>query len=555
MLVLAAGSLLVFAARPRSSTRGGPVPTVSLASAKNSEGCLLCHATTQGLGPAHGGLDCSSCHLGDPSAREASLAHQGMEVLAGNLASVDRTCGQATCHPIETARVLTSLMARAPGILAVDRFAFGERATPDGDKSDDLSSIDPAKAPASPAEAHARQLCASCHLGAPKEQRGDLGAQARGGGCTACHLAAPYPRRRETGGPLHPDVSAVVSERRCEGCHARSGRIALSFRGIVELEPVDPRVTGTLPDGRKTGAASADVHAKAGMTCIDCHTERELMGDGALYRHSNEARDVTCEACHRAVVSKPTDKDREAVATRLRAAWERRGLPPLPSGPWIRTAAGTPLWRTDATAKVLALVTSGEHRPIPQATAKPYHAMPGHDRLSCQSCHAQWAPRCRSCHTRLEASGTAIDHLSGKPMVGRWVEEAGENGFGPPLLAMGPRGRIEPFVEGMRLRIDGAGDRPIERTLWAPLEPHTTGTARACASCHAPTRVEDVYPSAGETTRSGARLLDAVERARIIGVGRCIACHGYDDAIYLDFRGSQARLAKRDARRCQGKPE
>ncbi|MBI4953827.1 MAG: hypothetical protein HY908_17515 [Myxococcales bacterium] len=552
------------------------LPRVVVGGLEREEGCLACHAATQGLGPAHATLGCSPCHEGDPAARDLEPAHRGMVLLVGDLASVGRSCGTAACHPIETARVHTSLMAGAPGILAVNRFAFGERPTPDGDARDRLDALDAGAPPGSRAESHARQLCATCHLAAHKERQGDLGVEGRGGGCTACHLAAPFAGRRDTGGPLHPDVSADVPEKRCLGCHGRSGRIALSYHGVVELEPDDPRVTGALPDGRPIGAAPADVHAASGMRCIDCHTEREVMGDGTPHRHAHEALEIACGDCHLAPPALPPtpDADRAAVAMRLRAAWLRRALPPLSDTPLV-TKKGTPLVRTDARARTLRLAADGRELALPPAKSEPYHALPGHERLGCQACHSVWAPRCTSCHTSFDPEGDAVDHLSGATVRGRWLERAGGNGYGPPLLAVGPRGGIEPFVEGMQLVIEDGTSPRIERTLYAPLEPHTTGKARACASCHpaapaagapdADAALDAVYPPRGETTRTEARLLDPKERARIAAVGRCVACHaGYDDAIYRDFAGSRARLARARigdagadpaAARCRGAPD
>lgn len=547
---IAVAAIVVWFVMRKRPAQAPPLPRVTLGGVTRVEGCLACHAAMRGVGPAHAAIGCSPCHLGDPEARGATEAHSGMEVIAGDLATVGRSCGQAACHPVEAARVLGSLMAGAPGILAVDRFAFGERKTPDGEDRDDLRAQ--GASATTPAEAHARQLCASCHLGAKKEQRGDLGELGRGGGCTACHLAPPH-ERSDAGGALHPEVSAVIPERRCTGCHARSGRIALSFHGVVELEPDDRRVTGKLRDGRSTGRAPPDVHAKAGMTCLDCHTEREVMGDGTSHRHVHEALDVGCADCHGEPTVAPRDEDREAVAERLRVSWAKRGLPPISSGPPLHTRAGTPLWRTDAEARTLTLVETGARRSLPLASPKPYHTMPGHERLSCQACHSAWAPRCRSCHTRLDPAGTAVDHLSGKTVTGSWVERAGQNDFGPPLLALGPRGRIEPFVEGMTLRIEGAAPQPIDRTLFAPLDPHTTSKARTCASCHAPPQIEDVYPLAGEVTRTEARLLSASERDRIVRVGRCVGCHDtYEDVIWRDFAASVAR--RPSVRKCKGVP-
>ncbi len=524
-------------------SRPGALPTIVVAGIRSDEGCLACHAGTRGLVDAHAPerVGCSTCHLGDPTTRDRSRAHAGMTLLAGDLAIVDRTCGRTGCHATEAARVQSGLMAGAPGILAVDRFAFGERADPGGDADDDLRSLR-ARAPrGSLAEAHVRKLCGSCHLAAPKERAGDLGIASRGGGCTACHLAPP--RAGAGGGRVHPDVSAVVPEARCVGCHARSGRIALSYRGVVELEPGDPRVVGALEDGRPVGAAPPDVHARAGMTCIDCHAERDLMGDGATHRHAEEGVEIACADCHQPSRSAPeADADRARVAGALASAWRARGMPALPDEPPLRTRGGTPLWRTGATSRSLALAVGGERLAIAPASAAPYHAMRGHERLACQACHTVWAPRCTSCHTTYDAAGADVDHFTGTATPGAFVEKAGGNGWGAPLLALDARGRIGPFVEGMTLRID-APPRSIERVLWAPLDAHTTGPSRACPSCHRADAATDVYPAAGETTRVGARLLDDAERGRVRAVAACLACHPrWDDVVWRDLPASRARV-------------
>ena len=526
-----------------------PAPPLVRLSDGGAEGCLLCHADVQGIGEAHDprAIGCASCHAGDPSATDVERAHRGMELLSGDLAGVFRTCGSASCHPVEAARVMTSVMARAPGILSVDRFAFGEIPTPDGDPAG-FAALDGGSAAASPAEDHARKLCGSCHLGARKQGPGDHGFASRGGGCTACHLGPPSIAGARTHGRMHPDVSAFVSEQRCAGCHSRSGRIAMSYRGVVELEPGDARVTGALPDGRPVGAAPADVHAKAGMTCVDCHTERELMGDGREHRHADEALEIRCADCHAPGPRPEPSEDARRVVEVLRRGWARRGMPALAAGPPLRASTGTELWRTDAPSRSMALVESGARRVIPPSSDAAYHALRGHARLDCQACHAQWAPRCTKCHTTFEPGGQDIDHLGGKATAGRWIEEAGGNGEGPPLLAVGPRGVIGPFVEGMTFRIDGVGPGPIDRTLWAPLDPHTTGPSRACPSCHDEAVIDRVYPATGELTRTRARLLDASERARVARVGRCLGCHGrYEDPIYRDFAESLRRRSSRCA--------
>jgi hypothetical protein len=542
--------LVVLGAVRRERVR---VPEIVIDGVRRAESCLLCHDDVRGLGAEHdpATVGCSTCHLGDPTALDAERAHVGLEVLAGDLASVWRTCGQGGCHNEETARVSVGLMAGAPGILAVDRFAFGERGDPTPQASeDDLRRLAPSAAARSPAEDHVRKLCGSCHLAARKAGRGDLGFASRGGGCAACHLAPPRPERGREGARVHPSLSAAVPDARCEGCHARSGRIALSYRGIAEVEPGDARANGTLPDGRRTATTAADVHAVAGMGCVDCHSEQDLMGDGRSHAFAADAVGVECDDCHAADgASRVLRPEAGAVADRMRASWQRRGMPALPAAarPFI-TKTRAPLWRTDRTTQSLWLAATGARVAMPPKNdPAPYHAMPGHERLSCQSCHTVWAPRCTECHTTFEAGGRDVDHLAGEARAGHWREVAGGNGFGPPVLAVDGRGLIAPFIEGMRLNVDGLPST-VNRTLWAPLDPHTTGKSRSCASCHPRSALDAVYPRVGETTRPRARLLDAAERARVAAVSACVPCHErWDDPIYGDFRASAARAVTPEA--------
>lgn len=571
---LALGIIFTFVSyrtiRPQSNT----LPSITIGNNRSSESCLLCHSNVQGIGEAHSDIGCSPCHLGNPSASTEKAAHTGLELLSGDLSTVGQTCGKADCHAIETSRVSASLMARAPGILAVDRYAFGERNTPDRNSTDDISSLDKNSEPKSPAESHARKLCLGCHLGSRKPKPGDLGAEARGGGCTACHLAPPNtqqkpsstnnadntsnarntdnsdnsdnnpigppshnnPQAQSTTASLHPEISAIVPERRCIGCHGRSGRITMSFRGIVELEPNDQRVTGSSEDGRPIGKSNADVHAKIGMTCVDCHSERDLMGSGTRNYFAHEEVEIDCETCHQPVLSRTeSDPDRERVAQVLRRSWLRHKKKELSATP-LRTRQSTPLVRTDAPSHSLQLVTTADTRVIPLSSTKPWHTLNGHERLSCQSCHANWAPRCRSCHTSFEKDGSDVDHLSNQLTPGHWTEVAGQNGFGLPLLAVGQNGKISTFVEGMKMTLN-VGDSLIEKTLYAPLDPHTTGKARSCESCHQ--SIDDTYPQTGEITRPLARILNSEELRKITLVGKCITCHKtYEDKVFLNFQQS-----------------
>ena len=46
------------------------------------------------------------------------------------------------------------------------------------------------------------------------------------------------------------------------------------------------------------GNVQIDVHAARGLDCIDCHTQRDIMGDGNLYSKQHQAVEIRCETCH-----------------------------------------------------------------------------------------------------------------------------------------------------------------------------------------------------------------------------------------------------------------
>ncbi len=137
------------------------------------EGCLLCHRGVTGLGNAHRpeAIGCASCHGGDVFTIDKARAHAGMDVIAGNLATAVRDCGQSACHASIVPRVETSVMTTMSGIVSINRAVFGE------------SGHDTPNAPAhvqrlgrTAADTHLRQLCASCHL---RSEQGRPGSQRR----------------------------------------------------------------------------------------------------------------------------------------------------------------------------------------------------------------------------------------------------------------------------------------------------------------------------------------------------------------------------------------
>jgi hypothetical protein len=97
--------------------------------------------------------------------------------------------------------------------------------------------------------------CKQCHIGS----------------CQGCH----QPVKKTKG---QPDRLGPVDQKTCLQCHDRLAVLQQKLR-----------------ESKKE-----DVHAALGMTCLDCHTAREMHGDGNIYQSQKqpEAMDARCENCH-----------------------------------------------------------------------------------------------------------------------------------------------------------------------------------------------------------------------------------------------------------------
>lgn len=535
--------------------------------------CQTCHVGEKGFSPFHAVevIGCASCHLGNPEATTLEDGHNGMIVVPGNLDTAAQTCGASGCHPEWVERVQGSLMATGRGIVAVDRWAFGESESPDGHEGfADLGQ--------SPADTHLRQLCMSCHLGTPKTEPGPLTELSRGGGCLACHLSYPDTTN-------HAQLTMDVPDSRCEGCHSRSGRISLNAAGWHETTRSTAEAEAgmrVLADGRVLSRQPADVHHVAGMACVDCHTAYEVMGDGNLYTHQEQATEVSCITCHEALPDVPWS---DIPSADQKLVLMRTGIPTGKRQYARSEISGRAITNvfSDSTLRVFLQSRLGtEVREIlrPPATC----ALEQHERVSCQSCHSSWVPQCLGCHTQQTEDG-------------EWVELIDEFRADPPILGVrtfrDPDGRIEPFTPGMimTLAVDPvpAHSSPSEWTgkgvfkrLYAPAVPHTTArSGRTCMSCHLdplalgfgrgtlkltdegawtfspqfadlkdglPADAWIEFPSGpGESTRSDARPLNPLELDRIMRVGACLTCHpsgpSVAGTIYEDFSRSLSSMS------------
>lgn len=575
LVLLLGGGVFLLRAPPRDSAAPGVT----------REGCLECHdEAREGPGGLHSLLaDCEACHLGDPSAHEADRAHFGLEREPGALDTAARTCGRGGCHPSQLTRVQGSLMATTRGLIAVDRWAFGELSTPTSTQTaqDVLTHPHP-----SPAQDHLRRLCLGCHLGTRKHNRDDMLA-GTASGCSACH-SAPRPHAEAP----HPAIDRAPPDQRCFGCHSRSARISLSYQGWHEVRGAQLEACAEpirLTDGRDVCQTRDDVHHAAGLACVDCHLHTEVMGDGVPYAHEEEQVELRCQSCHGPAQGLETTwgEVQDGTSQRLLAL---NGKSPAPDRPARTGRRGTPLWNLEETDEGWSLSSKlGAGRFKVTATpADAQHTLRGHERLECSTCHSAWAPRCPTCHTSYDPAGQQWDFGRAELSAGRWVEDAEAYFARPPTLAQ-RADRIVTAAPGMIATLDArATGGPVHQTRWfAAFDPHTTvRKGRTCVGCHlnpvalglgegtlklrprprflpaspgapagpGPGGWQALFqspPSPG--TRPQVRGLSPESQWRALRVAACLPCHPNEkDSIFSNFPKALARFKTGKVRSCRG---
>lgn len=468
------------------------------------ENCLQCHQNTKGYSNYHNPemIGCASCHLGNVNVTTKEEAHKGMVLIPGNLNDAKETCGK--CHPNELHKIENSLMTTNSGLVAVDKFIFGEADSPNNQYHIQLIEN-------SAADKHLRDLCANCHLGAVKDNFGAITSLSRGGGCNACHLnyseaakadLETYISSNKEELPLnHPATNIFVSNEHCFGCHSRSSRISTNYEGFQETlldesEIVNKKGYRVLEDKRVYKYIEEDVHHTKGMLCIDCHSSHEVMGDGVKYTHEEQAVKIQCSDCH--FKDKPNTIPYDSLDTESLLVFLHRDYKHNDKQIIAVENGGHPLVNTfvDSIGNAY-LIGKGDGKlhplnPQPEICSRDN----AHKNVSCATCHSSWTNRCIGCHNEFDANEPrAFDLLDKKYGKGQWKEFVAE--FSSSLPAMGVREHttdkiIEPAIPGMILTIDKGsyqgeklGENVIFHRLYAPNSPHTTiSKSRDCKSCH-----------------------------------------------------------------------
>jgi len=555
-----------------------------------TESCKNCHQHSTGFSEFHNPeiIGCVSCHLGNGATEDKAEAHENMVRIPGNLSNAEKTCGK--CHVDELHKITHSLMTTNSGIVAIDKFIFGESGSPDlAYHIKDLQFTG--------ADKHLRDLCANCHLGAEKSEFGAINQLSRGGGCNACHLNYSENAVSDLTNYLssdkkilpkaHPSVDIFVKNEHCFGCHSRSNRISTNYEGWHETLLEDKDILNkqgfrTLEDGRIYTYKGEDVHHAKGMLCIDCHSSHEVMGDGKDYLHEENAVKIQCSDCH--FDKKPNTTTYEQLDTESKLVWLHRKYLHEDKPILITEKDDNPMVNTYLDSSKAFLISKNDgkiHSIKPQSEICSRDA--AHQKVSCSACHAQWSPRCIGCHNSFSKDDPkGYDLLDKKEVIGQWIEYVYEFNADKPSLGVRENkdGRkIEPAIPGMILTIDHQSfsenekDKTSFHRLYAPNSPHTiVKEARDCKSCHSnPAAIgygngtlkyvisngvgewffkpqydknpndnlpEDAWipfltkqKAAIVSTRTDFRPFNLKEQKRILLVGACLTCHSENSKV------------------------
>ncbi|MSR47059.1 MAG: hypothetical protein EXS13_08340 [Planctomycetes bacterium] len=598
------------------------------------EGCLQCHVGIESMHPWHE-LSCTACHGGDAKAVRKEQAHVRPHVAPphderllprdfdpawvqfknpSDLRIVTGTCG--ACHTASCEDLFKSLHCTTAGHLSDGLYENGltkERRTrysifavKDGDGRIGRNGF--AEFPAFPASddrarsgelaGHVadlgRKSCMQCHLWSNGTAvRGRLGQDGnyRGSGCSVCHVTYaedglsrsddPTVDRFEPG---HPERHAMVKApptQTCVRCHFGDASIGLNFRGLAQLVPgmpAGPEVAGTthaLQNGvfysNDPKVTPPDVHHERGMHCVDCHTVRDVMGDGELYGFMEHAVEIECTDCHGSFdeVSRMTT----SRGRKLDHLHAKDGLI------WLES-------KVDGKRHYIPQATHVIDPARPEFNAKAARAMtPKHARLECYTCHAGWNANFLGFHFDRNESFSQLDIISGERTSGRCsTQEKVFATYRQFYVGWNDEGMVAPYLVGFStmgsvhgrdgaLSIDQALPVTASGKSGMTMVHHqlhsTRGQARGCVECHrSPATLGLGSPSFG-LAREVAAILDvrgvhlvAVDREALDGstplasvplsggvavAARCDDLQGRFETLYVALQG--AGIAVIDARK------
>jgi hypothetical protein len=430
----------------------------------------------------------------------------------------EKSCGR--CHALQLKRVKSNLMTTNAGIIRnimttwegpqEPLFAASELETHAADgtplKLQGIAGLDHLSG-----ELY-RKFCSLCHISRESNQ---VYAAGHAAGCAACHfpfnevgtyLGEDQTVRGKGGYSESHQMSKLPSNQVCARCHNRSGRIALSYEGWNDgnngLVPSRDGLPGPqmISGARNVTRITPDIHHVKGLECIDCHTSREIMGDGYAYTNLYLQSEATCESCHGSATTAP----QTAEISRENEDALRESLSyPQPNTldrTMVLTAKGRKYSNVYLQQGKILLQgkRDGKIHESKLVTGTPEHTIVGHERLACSSCHSQSVAQCYGCHTTYDQSKLGTDYILGRDTPGRFSETEDLRRLFPFPLALDQRGQIAPVTPGCQTFVsvvNTAGEKIAGEAVskfkgkrqfrFAPFFGHSVGAkALGCKSCH-----------------------------------------------------------------------
>jgi hypothetical protein len=484
--------------------------------------CLNCHKGIEPISPDHP-FKCAACHLRpeDPQGR-ALTDHQGIVRNPSAPENVAIFC--IKCHKKEIKQVQNSLHSTMAGVINQTRYLWGAQAWGSpaiyglSGPLKPLPEADPSIYPETPAmlvDDFLRRRCLRCHIHAKGIESAGL---YRGTGCAACHVLYnndgryggidPAIDRSKKGYPARHTFTKLIPDSQCLRCHNHN-HVGADYEGLFEHDYNaayrSPMVNGKLRGptyGLHHHRLARDIHAEKGLWCIDCHTRKDVMGDGHMHSYEMEVPKRSCADCHGGF---------------------NNGAPVLTNRA-IRRVSGETLFISKNNMK--------EHRLPLFSPVSIGHRVRAHAKVRCSACHAQWSYQDYGLSVmredvindykwwNLTAQGdpylqkklkkymespdivypVSMDRLSGREKSGIWSAGWRFRRWEQMPLGVDHAGRyaiLRPLYQYLISYIDHQGNCVLDSVAplrgdgsgkgWAfmPYVPHTTAPfGRGCNACH-----------------------------------------------------------------------
>ena len=484
--------------------------------------CLSCHKGIESISPAHP-LKCAACHLRPEDIKGKTLTeHQ--EIVRNPSAPGNMEIFCIKCHEKEIKQVKNSLHSTMAGIINQTRYLWGaqESAAPAiyglSGPLKPLPESDPslhAETPAMLVDDFLTRRCLRCHIHTKGIESPGL---YRGTGCAACHVLYNNDGRyggtdqaidrSKKGYPAKHKFTKRIPNGQCLHCH-NPNHVGADYEGLFQHDYNDS-YRSPLVNGKLRGATYGldhhhlvkDIHAEKGLWCIDCHTRKDVMGDGHVYSYEMEVPKRSCTDCHGGFDNTPPDLPNRA----------------------IRKVSDGYLFISKNRSK--------EHR-LPLFSPNSIgHRIQAHEKVRCSACHAQWSYQDYGLSVmredvindykwwNLTAQGdpylqkklkkyvespdtvypVSMDRISGQERPGIWSVGWRFRRWEQMPLGVDHTGRyaiLRPLYQYLITYVDQTGNVPLDSVApsrgdgtgkgWAfmPYVPHTTAPfGRACNACH-----------------------------------------------------------------------